>query len=130
MKTVQIAMQSNTSEFKDARRLAIQKASETLRNPVVIAWKDYRTHLFGPDIPGGTEERWHDYGENFGGKLEMNVGDRFHFIFTEASEFESPDLNLTSISEKDGVTILCLNEACTEKDREQMGHFAGGGIGG
>ncbi len=130
MQTMNIVLKDQKFVFSEARRLAVQKAGEVLTEPVIIAWKDDTNRRFGPEIPGGSETRWHDYGENFGGSLEMNVGDTFHFIFTESSEFETPDLNLTSISESDGTTILCLNEACTEEDRKHMGHFAGGGIGG
>jgi hypothetical protein len=50
--------------------------------------------------------------------------------FSEASDFEEPDLNLTSIQEHDGTSILCVNNACTDEDLRKMGHFAGGGVGG
>lgn len=43
---------------------------------------------------------------------------------------EEPDLNLTGISQDDGDSFLCLNDACTEEDRQRLGYFAGGGIGG
>lgn len=130
MQTINLSMQDIKADFNEARRMAVQKAGEVLTEPVIVTWKDEDTHRFSPEIPGGAENRWHDYGENYSGKLEMNVGDRFHFIFAEAKDFEQPDLNLTSISEKDGTTILCVNEACTVEDLEHLGHFAGGGIGG
>ena len=50
--------------------------------------------------------------------------------FSEAADLDEPDLNLFSINEKDGRTVLCDNEACTEENRKRMGHFPGGGIGG
>lgn len=130
MQTINVSMQNSRADFTEARRQAYDKAGEILTEPVIVAWKDDETHLSGPEIPGGADDRWHDYGENYGGMLEMHVGHRFHFIFTEASAFDKPDLNLTSVSERDGSTILCLNDACTEEDRRRMGHFAGGGIGG
>jgi hypothetical protein len=101
-----------------------------LSKPVIIAWKDDEKNRFAPEIPGGKENRWHDYGENMGGRLELTVGNNIHFIFTEAEDFEEPDLNLTSIEESDGNTILCTNNACSEEDRMRMGYFSGGGIGG
>jgi hypothetical protein len=130
MKDIKIAAESSSTDFYTARRQAVSKAGEVLSKPVIIAWKDDMSGHFGPDIPGGVGDRWHDYGENYGGKLELEVGDGFHFIFTEASEFEEPDLNLTSIKEHDGTTILCVNNACTEEDLQKLGHFAGGGVGG
>lgn len=130
MKTVNLTVKDASMDFSKARHQAVIKADEMLSDPVIVAWKDDRSKRFAPEIPGGKEDRWHDYGENFGGKLEMNVGDKFHFIFTEAADFDQPDLNLTSIDEEDGTKILCVNNACTEEDRQRMGHFSGGGIGG
>jgi hypothetical protein len=130
MKDIKIASESTSTDFYGARRQAVSKAGEILSKPVIIAWKDDKSGRFGPDIPGGVGNRWHDYGENYGGKLELEVGDDFHFIFSEASDFEEPDLNLTSIQEHDGTSILCVNNACTDEDLRKMGHFAGGGVGG
>lgn len=130
METINISAKNAASDFSEARRLAVSKAGEILSDPVIIAWKDDKAHRFAPEIPGGKDDRWHDYGESNGGRLELSVGDEFHFIFTEAKDFDAPDLNLTSIDEEDGTTILCLNDACTEEDRRKMGYFAGGGIGG
>ena len=130
METINVATQNPTIEFSEARRQAVGKAGASLSEPVIVAWKDDNTGHFGPEIPGGTDDRWHDYGVSNGGKLELAVGNAFHFIFAEAADFDEPDLNLFSITEKDGTTILCLNDACTEEDRWHMGHFPGGGIGG
>lgn len=130
MQTMNVAMNDPAAGFRQARREAVDKAGEILSVPVIIAWKDDRSHRSGPEIPGGSDERWHDYGENYGGRLELTVGDDYHFIFTEASAFTEPDLNLTSIHEGDEPAILCVNEACTEEDRQRMGYFPGGGAGG
>lgn len=129
MQTLNLPLDKPT-DFSNARRQAVGKAGEMLSDPVIIAWKDDKSDRFAPAIPGGKGDRWHDYGESNGGKLELNVGDEFHFIFSESSDFEEPDINLSSISEKDGTTILCVNNACTDEDLRQLGHFAGGGIGG
>ena len=130
MQTMTIPLQNASSDFSSARRAAVGKAREVLADPVIVAWKDDDSKRSGPEIPGGSDDRWHDYGESNGGRLELTVGDRFHFIFTEADAFEEPDLNLTSIPESDGDSFLCLNDACTEEDRQRLGYFAGGGIGG
>ena len=63
-------------------------------------------------------------------KLELTIGDDFHFIFTGAAGFDEPDLNLSSIDETGGTTMLCVNKACTEEDLQRMGHFPAGGVGG
>lgn len=130
MENINLPVDNSSVNFSEARLQAVGKASEILSDPVIIAWKDDRAHRTAPEIPGGKGDRWHDYAENNGGKLELNVGDDFHFVFNEASDFEAPDLNVTSVIEGDGTTILCLNDACTEDDRKRMGYFPGGGIGG
>lgn len=129
MQTLSIASSSSTIDFAQARQQAVAKACETLTEPVIVAWKDDVTGKSAPDIPGGSTDRWHDYGENNDGTLELKVGDDFHFIFTESSGFDKPDMNLTSL-EDNGTKFLCLNGACTDADREHQGFFAGGGLGG
>lgn len=130
METINIAAEDPSPDFTTARRQAVKKAANTLTDPVIVAWKDDKSRRSAPEIPGGAEDRWHDYGISNAGKLELTVGDDFHFIFTEAAEFDEPDLNLSSIKEADGTTILCVNNACSEEDLQRMGHFPGGGIGG
>jgi hypothetical protein len=122
MKNINMNLVNLKADFSEARREAAYKAAEVLSKPVIIAWKDDEKNRFAPEIPGGKE--------NMGGRLELTVGNNFHFIFTEAEDFEEPDLNLTSIEESDGNTILCTNNACSEEDRMRMGYFSGGGIGG
>ncbi len=117
-------------DFRQGHRQAVNTADENLTDPAIIAWKDDKAERFAPDIPGGAAERWHFYGENFGGKLELNVGDDFHFILIEAKDFDDPDLNLTTIKDEDGTSFTCVNNACTEEDLQRIGYFPGGGIGG
>lgn len=120
---------SSTIDFAQARLQAVAKACETLDEPVIVAWKDDTTGKSAPEIPGGSADRWHGYGENNAGTLELKVGDNFHFIFTESSGFDEPDMNLASL-EDNGTKFLCLNDACTEADRQSRGYFPGGGLGG
>lgn len=117
------------SNFGQARRVAVDKAGEFLARPVIVAWKDDQNGRFAPEIPGGMGDRWHDYGESNKGVLELEVGDAFHFIFTDAEGFEEPDLNLATL-EDNGTRFLCLNDACTEEDKQKLGYFPGGGLGG
>jgi len=116
-------------DFTQARLTAVGKAGEDLTKPVIVAWKDDRNGKFAPAIPGGTGDRWHDYGTSNEGMLELQVADKFHFIFTDADGFDEPDTNLTSL-EDNGTKFLCLNDACTEEDRQRLGYFPGGGMGG
>ncbi len=129
MQTITIPVQHTATDFAQARQLAVGKANEMLTKPVIVAWKDDMNGKFAPEIPGGTDDRWHDYGESNDGKLELQVGDAFHFIFTEAADFDEPDMNLATL-EDNGTAFLCLNGACTEEDQQRLGYFPGGGLGG
>jgi hypothetical protein len=120
---------NNPADFAEARRQAVSKAKEKLEEPVIVAWKDDSSGLSAPVIPGASSDRWHDYGESNKGKLQMDVGDAFHFIFAEAADYEEPDINLSSIKEDDGTAFLCVNNACTQADLEKLGYFSGGGMG-
>jgi len=130
METITVPANKSSIDFSEARRLAVNRASESLNEPVIVAWKDDQTSKYGPEIPGGSAERWHQYADSHEGKLELKVGDAFHFIFVESAGFEEPDLNLTSVSEENGTTFLCLTDACTEQDKQNLGYFPGGGMGG
>jgi hypothetical protein len=129
MVTINVATADPPGGFGEARRQAVGKAGEALTSPVIVAWKD-DTGASGPRFPEARAIAGTNTAQATGGRLVLTVGDAFHFIFAEAADFEEPDLNLSSISEADGTTILCLNDACTEDGRRRMGHFAGGGIGG
>lgn len=119
----------NVNSFFQARSAAVDKAGEMLARPVIVAWKDDRNGRFAPEIPGAKGDRWHVYGEQNDGMLELDVADDYHFIFTDADGFEEPDLNLTTL-EDNGTQFMCLNDACTEEDKQKMGYFPGGGMGG
>jgi hypothetical protein len=73
--------------------------------------------------------RRHDYGEHNEGVLELQIGQAYHFIFTDADGFTEPDMNLATLDDN-GKTFLCLNDACTEEDKQKLGCFPGGGMGG
>lgn len=129
MQTISLPAQ-NANNFANARQQAIGKANEVLTKPVIIAWKDDKANKFAPEIPGGIGDRWHDYGESNGGKLELQVGDAFHFIFSEADDFDEPDLNIASIPGDAGTSFLCLNNTCTDEDRQRLGFSQGSDSGG
>lgn len=125
-----IALQDmEVSSFSQARCAAVDKASEMLTRPAIVAWKDDRNGRMAPEIPGAKGDRWHDYGEHNNGTLELQIGDSYHFIFAEADGFVEPDTNLATLDDN-GRTFMCLNDACTEEDKQKLGYFSGGGIGG
>jgi hypothetical protein len=129
METVNLT-ENSSIDFHQARRQAAGKAGESMREPVIITWKDDNSGQIAPDIPGAAPDRWRNYAENFGGKLTVNVGDRFHFVFNESVDFESPEINVATLTEQDGTSIMCTVGACTEEERRKLGYFAGGGAGG
>lgn len=128
MQTITLADQK-VNDFTQARRAAVAKAGEVLARPVIVAWKDDTSGMSAPGIPGGKAGRWHDYGESNAGALELQVAKDYHFIFTDAEGFDEPDMNLATL-EDNGTKFLCLNDACTDEDKETQGYFAGGGLGG
>lgn len=121
--------ETEVSNFMQARLAAVHKAGEMLVRPVIVAWKDDENGKSAPEIPGGKGARWHDYGENNEGILELDVGEAYHFIFAEADGFTEPDINLATLDDN-GTEFLCLDDACTEEDKQKLGYFPGGGLGG
>jgi hypothetical protein len=130
MENITVPQQGNqATDFNHARRQAVSMAKDILSEPVIVAWRDDRAKRFGPEIPGGDSERWHDYGESHNGKLEMTVADNYHFIFAETADFEEVELDFKNIEDADGNVILCLNAACTEEDRRRLGDSPDSGVG-
>ena len=130
MQTINLDPDMALIDFRQARRLAVVQAVDKLSRPLLVAWKDDLSHLSAPCIPGSSKDRWRDYGSSHDGRLEINIGDEYHFIFSEADEYESPDLNVVTLTEQDGTHILCTRGACTEEERQLLGYFPGGGTGG
>jgi hypothetical protein len=128
METVSISSVNPSIGFVHTREKAVTVAKERITEPVIVAWKDDSRGTFAPEIPGRKAERWHDYGENPGGQLELIVGNNYHLIFTDSSAFEKPDINLKCISTEDGAYFLRLDDACTDEDRKQFGAPYGGGL--
>ncbi|MDP3585726.1 MAG: AF1514 family protein [Thiobacillus sp.] len=128
MQTITLA-DMEVRDFSQARRAAVDKAGEVLARPTIVAWKDDKSGKMAPEIPGGKGDRWHDYGESNEGVLELQIGKAYHFIFTDADGFTEPDMNLATLDDN-GKAFLCLNDACTEEDKQKLGYFPGGGMGG
>jgi hypothetical protein len=129
METFSISSVNPSIDLIHAREKAVAEAKKRITEPVIVAWKDDNRDTSAPEIPGGKDERRHDYGENYRGQLELTVGNNYHFIFTDSSAFGKPDINLKSISTENGAYFLCLDDACTDEDRKQYGAPYGGGLG-
>lgn len=124
---------SQISSIEAARDAAVRCSREALQEPIVLSWRDDRRKLIAPEIPGAvTEARWEEYGESHGGRLRIDIGDSYHFVLGEASEFFEPHSLLTNITDEQGDTYLCVTGACTEQDRRRIGEGFGsyGGKGG
>lgn len=124
---------TGASGIAAARDQAVRKAREVLTEPVVLSWRDDRTQTIAPEIPGAvTPERWEEYGIANGGKLEVDVGDDYHFVLGEASDFEEPHPQFSNVLDPEGNTYLCVTEACTDEDRRRIEEGFGslGGKGG
>lgn len=129
MKTITVPLDKQAPDFNYARQQAVNCARDMLSEPVIVAWKDDGANRFGPEIPGGKDDRWRDYGESHAGRLQMTVGEKFHFIFAETADFDAVDLELSNIEGDDGSVFLCLNAACTEEDRRRLDDGSESGIG-
>jgi hypothetical protein len=128
MKTVSISSIDQTIDFASALDTAVVAARTHVAEPVIVAWKDDSAGQSAPEISGGKGERWQDHGESSGGALELTVSSDYHFIFTDASAFDKPDINLTSLTGRYGGYVLCINEACTGEDRSEFDARYGGGL--
>ncbi len=125
MKNLDLSLEASSDNFFNALRAAADRARERFSEPVIIAWKDDQTGLFGPEVPAAGDDRWHAYGENNNGLLQVNVDGKYHFIFTESEEFAQSDNHVETLAEDGDSGILCLRDACTEEDKRKLGSFAG-----
>lgn len=118
-------------DYQQAAAMAAQIAQDDkeVLEPMLVAWYDRKGARMSPVIEGADlRSRWHDYGASHGGKLEVDVGDDFAFIYADSSAFDpyepSPYSNLR---DKDGNEYICqINllggghqptpEACTPLD--------------
>lgn len=131
MRQAHITYQATDLDFRKAAQLATsfaEKDSEMIE-PVLVSWYDRRMAQMSPAIAGANlDTRWHDYGESHSGKLEVDVGDDYAFIYADSSAFdpyeESPYVNLRDAKGNEFVCqagLLCdrhvpSKEACVALD--------------
>jgi len=87
--------------YKKASLLAANLADsdKDIIDPVMVAWYDKKGARMSPAVEGSNiDTRWHNYAENHGGVLEVDVNGEYDFIFADSSAFEpygpSPYINL------------------------------------
>lgn len=78
-------------------------------DPVLVAWYDRKAARMSPAIEGADlPTRWHDYGASHGGKLEIDVGDDYSFIYADSSPFDPFEVGpYSNLHDATGTQYLC-----------------------
>ena len=131
MRQTHIASSTGDLNYREAFMLAAKIADDDKEviDPVLVAWYDRKAARMSPVIEGAhMRSRWHDYGVSHGGRLEIDVGDDYAFIYADSSAFDAYDASpYSNLRDTDGNEFLCqinlLNgrhqptpEACTPLD--------------
>jgi hypothetical protein len=131
MRQAHITDMGMTLDYQQAAAMAAKLAGDDREviEPVLMAWYDRKASRMSPVIEGAhLRSRWHDYGASHGGKLEIEVGDDYAFIYADSSAFDPYEASpYSNIKDKDGNEYLCqINllsdqhqptpEACTPLD--------------
>jgi hypothetical protein len=131
MRQAHITDMGMTLDYQQAAALAAKLADDDREviEPVLMAWYDRKASRMSPVIEGAhLRSRWHDYGASHGGKLEIEVGDDYAFIYADSSAFDPYEASpYSNIKDKDGNEYICqINllgdqrkptpEACTPLD--------------
>lgn len=111
MRQAHINYPATDLNYFKAAQLAASLADDDgeMSEPVLVAWYDRKDSKMSPVIEGADlRTRWHDYGTSHGGKLEIDVGDDYAFIYADSSAFDSyeacPYVNL---HDANGNEFLC-----------------------
>jgi len=111
MRQAHIAYAAADLNYPKAAMLAADLADQDKEviEPVLVAWYDRKTSQMSPVIEGADlRTRWHDYGENHGGKLEIDVGGDYAFIYAESSAFDGyEDCPYVNLHDAQGNEYLC-----------------------
>ena len=111
MRQVHVDYPGRDLDFSHAAALAKFMADEDTKviEPVLMAWCDRQALRMSPVIEGADlRNRWRVYGESHGGRLEIDIGENFAFIYGDSSAFDpyeaSPYSNLRDAA---GREYLC-----------------------
>lgn len=91
MRHIHINSPTTNMNYLMAAQLASTLAEQDVEviDPVLMAWCDRKAVRMSPVIEGADlHTRWYDYGASHGGKLEIDVGDDYAFIYADASPFD------------------------------------------
>ena len=111
MRQAHIAPPGTDLDYRQAIALAAKLADDDKEviEPVLMAWYDRKAARMSPVIEGGNlRSRWYDYGASHGGKLEIDVGDDYAFIYADSSAFDPYEASpYSNIKDKDGNEYIC-----------------------
>jgi len=101
MKQIHLTISPMAMDYNKAIALADAVAGDDrdIPVPMLVAWYDKQAARMSPAIAGGDlHTRWHDYGASHGGRLEVDVGGDYVFVYADSSAYEpygpSPYVNL------------------------------------
>lgn len=108
MRNVHIDYQGDALNFQSASLLAKGVARENqMQEPTIMSW-----HQQGDQTPyydgADPDTWWEKYGEGNGGRLEVSIGDDFHFVMMDARAFETlGEMPLRNLEDDAGNQYLC-----------------------
>ena len=110
MRQVYIAHSGAEFGFRQAAAIAMACAEEDkdVIEPLLVAWYDRKAARMSPAIAGADlGSRWHDYGVSHEGRLEVDVGDDYAFIYAESSAYDPYEAcPYSNISDEQGTEYL------------------------
>jgi hypothetical protein len=111
MRQVHIEYPGADLDFAHAASLAQSLADDDRKviEPVLMAWCDRHASRMSPVIEGADlRNRWRDYGESHGGRLEIDVGDDYAFVYADSSAFDPYEASpYSNLSDGRGNEYLC-----------------------
>jgi hypothetical protein len=111
MRQEHVAYLETNLDYRHAAALAATRAEldKEVIEPVLIAWHDRKAGRMSPVIEGADlNNRWRDYGASHGGKLEIDVGNDFAFIYADSSAFDAHEASpYSNLHDADGNEYLC-----------------------
>lgn len=131
MRQIHLDYSGTKLDYCHAAELAAVMASEDeqVGAPMLVAWCDRKAGRTSLAMEGGDpRDRWHDYGVSHGGKLEVDVGDEYAFIYADSSAFDPYEASpYSNLRDQEGNEYICqINllgdrhrptpEACTPLD--------------
>lgn len=119
MKEVNISIQGMDLDYKTAHRVANSVAGLFNQEPALIAWHDEPHQKMSPAIAGADiHSRWHDYGESYGGTVNISINGDYDFIYGDSAQFEGLEEPHPYIQVRDrqGNEYFCLPSSLKDPD--------------